>query len=83
MKAKKATKAKLETKPMHPVIQGFMRTLGRRPKALPKAPGVPIDEQYLDAPYVQLQQLEKMAAAARRGLELNYAVPDVLRLKKP
>jgi hypothetical protein len=78
MKREKS-KTKPKTKLMHPVIQGFVQTLSRLPKALPKARGVPIDKGFLDSLYVRLQELERMAASVRYGLELNYKVSDELR----
>ena len=77
----KRTKSKPspKTKPMHPVIRGFVKTMSQ---PLPKARGVPIDKGFLDSLYVRLQELERMAASVRYGLELNYKVPDELRFER-
>jgi hypothetical protein len=48
MKREKS-KTNPKTKPMHPVIQGFVKTLSRSPRALPKARGVPIDRAKANA----------------------------------
>jgi hypothetical protein len=77
MKREKS-KTNSKTKAMHPVIKAFTAALSPPFKAR----GVPIDKGFLDSLYVRLQELERMAASVRYGLELNYKVPDELRFER-